>query len=298
VTPENAPIHPTGQNPPTGVVVQYWLSAATDTVGLDFLDATGKLIRGYSSKADSAAQPAQSPDDASFGPPPAPRAPSKRGVNTFVWNMRYPDATSFPGMILWAAGVTGPLVPPGIYKARLSVNGKPVATETFKVLPDPRIKATLADWQEQSRLALVVRDRFSEANDAVKEIRRIKSELADREKKLAAGQQSQFTTLSTPFATALSEVEDSLYQTKNRSGQDPLNYPIRLNNRIGALLGVIQSSDGRPTQQSYDVDKVLTVELNKDLTKLRATIGADLPRINAMLRAAGLKEIESKGPIA
>jgi hypothetical protein len=165
--------------------------------------------------------------------------------------------------------VTGPLVPPGTYKTRLSVNGKPIATETFKVLPDPRIKATLADWQEQSRLALAVRDRFSEANDAVKEIRRIKSELGDREKKLASGQLSQFTTLSTPFATALSEVEDSLYQTKNRSGQDPLNYPIRLNNRIGALLGVIQSSDGRPTQQSYDVDRLLTVELNKDLTKLR-----------------------------
>jgi len=101
-----------------------------------------------------------------------------------------------------------------------------------------------------------------------------------------------------PFATSISEVEDSLYQTKNRSGQDPLNYPIRLNNRIGALLGVVQSADGRPTQQSYDVDKVLATELNKDLAKLRATINANLPRINTVLKAAGLKEIESKGPIA
>jgi photosystem II stability/assembly factor-like uncharacterized protein len=298
LTPENAPVHPTGQNPPAGVVVQYWLGAANDTVALDFLDATGKLIRGYSSKADSAATPAAPPEDGFFGPPPAPRVPNKRGVNTFVWNMRYPDASTFPGMILWAAGVTGPLVPPGTYKTRLTVNGKPIATETFKVLPDPRIKATLADWQEQSRVALAIRDRFSEANDAVKDIRRIKSELTDREKKIPAAQQSQFAALSTPFATALSEVEDSLYQTKNRSGQDPLNYPIRLNNRIGALLGVVQSADGRPTQQTYDVDKVLSVELNKDMTKLRATINATLPKINTLLRAAGLKEIESKGPIA
>jgi hypothetical protein len=242
--------------------------------------------------------PAAPPEDGFFGPPPAPRVPNKHGVNTFAWNMRYPDASTFPGMILWAAGVTGPLVPPGTYKTRLTVNGKPIATETFKVLPDPRIKATLADWQEQSRVALAIRDRFSEANDAVKDIRRIKSELADREKKIPAAQQSQFTALSTPFATALSEVEDSLYQTKNRSGQDPLNYPIRLNNRIGALLGVVQSADGRPTQQTYDVDKVLSAELNKDMTKLRASINSNLPRINALLRAAGLKEIESKGPIA
>jgi photosystem II stability/assembly factor-like uncharacterized protein len=298
VTPENAPVHPTGQNPPAGVVVQYWLGAANDTVALDFLDATGKVIRGYSSKADSSAQPAQPPEDGFFGPPPPPRVANKKGVNTFAWNMRYPDASSFPGMILWAAGVTGPLVPPGTYKVRLAVNGKPVGTETFKVLADPRIKATLADWEEQSRLALAVRDRFSEANDAVKEIRRIKSELTDREKKFPSAQLSQFTTLSVPFATSLAEVEDSLYQTKNRSGQDPLNYPIRLNNRIGALLGVVQSADGRPTQQSYEVDKVLTVELNKDLAKLRATINANLPRINTMLKAAGLKEIESKGPIA
>jgi len=300
VTPENAPNHPVGQNPPAGVVVQYWLGTANDTVALDFLDASGKLIRGYSSKADSAAQPAggQQPEDGFFAPPPAPRVPSKKGVNTFAWNMRYPDASSFPGMILWAAGVTGPLVPPGSYKVRLAVNGKQIATETFRVLPDPRIKATLADWQEQSRLALAVRDRFSEANDAVKEIRRLKTELADREKKMPSTQLSQFTSLSVPFATSISEVEDSLYQTKNRSGQDPLNYPIRLNNRIGALLGVVQSADGRPTQQSYDVDKVLATELNKDLAKLRATINANLPRINTVLKAAGLKEIESKGPIA
>ena len=105
---------------------------------------------------------------------------NRKGVNTFLWNMRYPDATSFPGMILWAANVTGPLVPPGTYRVRMSFGGQDVGTEIFKILPDPRIKATVADWAEQAKLALTIRDRFSEANDAVKEIRRIKAELADR----------------------------------------------------------------------------------------------------------------------
>ena len=112
--------------------------------------------------------------------------------------------------------------------------------ETFKVIPDPRIKATLADWQEQSRLALQVRDRFSEANEAVKEIRRIKAELADRKTKMPVAQQGAVhRAVGNVRARRSSEVEDSLYQTKNRSGQDPLNYPIRLNNRIGALMGVV-----------------------------------------------------------
>jgi hypothetical protein len=201
-------------------------------------------------------------------------------------------------MILWAAGVTGPQVPPGTYKVRMNVAGKPVATETFKVLADPRIKATLAEWQEQSRLALQVRDRFSEANDAVKEIRRIKAELDDRRAKMPAAQRAEYANMSTAFATALGEVEDSLYQTKNRSGQDPLNYPIRLNNRIGALMGVISSADGAPTKQSYDVSTVVTKELNVQTSKLRQIISADLPKINALLRASGLKEIDNRGPIS
>jgi hypothetical protein len=92
-------------------------------------------------------------------------------------------------------------------------------------------------------------------------------------------------------------VEDSLYQTKNRSGQDPLNYPIRLNNRIGALMGVVSSADGKPTQQTYDVYTVLSSELSKDLTNLRKVMAANLPKINAMLRAAGLKPIDT-GPIS
>ncbi|MGH7615991.1 MAG: glycosyl hydrolase, partial [Gemmatimonadaceae bacterium] len=163
---------------------------------------------------------------------------------------------------------------------------------------DPRIKATLAEWQDQSRLALQVRDKFSEANDGVKEIRRVKAELADRQGKMPAAQQSAFAALASTFGTSLGEVEDSLYQTKNRSGQDPLNYPIRLNNRIGALMGVVSSADGRPTQQSYDVYKVVSVELATQITKLRKIMADDLPKVNSMLRAAGLKQIESTGPIS
>ena len=141
------------------MVVQYWFGAANDTVALAFLDATGKVIREYLRKADSSAAPAPLPEDGFAGPAPAPSVPNRHGVNTFMWNMRYPDASSFQGMILWAAGVTG---------------------RSFRVI---------------------------------------------------------------------------------------------------------------------DVDKVLTVELNKDLAKLRAAINANLPRINTTLKAAGLKEIESTGPM-
>ena len=111
-------------------------------------------------------------------------------------------------------------------------------------------------------------------------------------------EKAAYAALSAKFATGLSEVEDSLYQTKNRSGQDPLNYPIRLNNRIGALMGVVASSDGKPTQQTYDVYKVVSTELVKNMANLRKVMNDNLPKINAMLRAAGLKPIDSGGPIS
>src|SRR5262249_57768970 len=136
---------------------------------LDFLDSTGKVIRSYSSKQDSsAAQPAAPAGEDFFGPAPASRVPNKRGVNTFLWNMRYPDATNFPGMILWAANVTGPLVQPGTYKVRMLVGGKPVATEAFRILPDPRSKATLAEGQGQTPPARLGRAWFARRDRRVK----------------------------------------------------------------------------------------------------------------------------------
>jgi hypothetical protein len=312
VTPQNAPLHPVGQNPPAGVQIQYWLKSPNQEVTLEVMDAAGKLVNSFTSKPDaaavadsirraSAAPGAPPPEDDPFTRvAPAPRAPNKAGVNTFAWNMRYPDATSFPGMILWAANTTGPFVPPGTYSVRLSVRGATVGTASFKLMADPRIKATLADWQEQARVALQIRDKFSEANDAVKDVRFVKSELQDRDTKLPAQQRGAFASLAVPFGTELAEVEDSLYQTRNRSGQDPLNYPIRLNNRIGGLMGVVSSANGRPTQQTYGVLKGLSAELDREITRLKKSMNTNLPKINALLRAAGLPEIQPKarGPIA
>ena len=190
--------------------------------------------------------------------------------------MRYPDATSFPGMILWAASVTGPQVPPGTYKVRMTVGDVPVATQSVQ---DPSRSAHQGDGRRLAgavALALQIRDRFSEANDAVTDIRRIKAALADRKAKMPAAQQGEFAALSGAFATAISEVEDSLYQTQNRSGEDPLNFPIRLNNRIGALLGVVQSL-GRPSDASSRTRSTRSCrrELTETLTKLKRADGRE-----------------------
>jgi hypothetical protein len=324
--------HPSGKNPPDGAIVYYHLKDANREVVLDFLDAKGKVIRSFTSKQDSAAaadsvrkmQQAKTREDSLLAAglpkdsvtkllapkpdeedepdfeqiflrgPKQPRVPNKAGLNQFAWNLRYPDASRFEGMVMWAAGVQGPVAPPGTYAVRLNVNGEAAGTQTFKVLKDPRTKATPADLAEQFRFLIAVRDRVTDANDAVKTIRNVKSQIDDRIKQAAAKPQlaRQITDEGTSLKQTLTGVEGEIYQVRNQSSQDPLNYPIRLNNKIAALLGVAGSAESRPTKQSYTVFDTLSKELDVQLVRMRQAFSQQLPRLNGLLKEAGLDEIK------
>jgi hypothetical protein len=234
------------------------------------------------------------PDDfqAGFRPTPAPRAANRRGVNSFAWDMRYPAPTAFRGMILWAAGVQGPMAPPGTYQVRLAVNGRTVGTERFRLLADPRVKGVAAaDYDAQFRFLRRVSSRFSEANDAVKTIRYVQREVDDRREKVTGDDRNAYDQHASALSGSLSSVEDSIYQTKSRSGQDPLNYPIRINNKLGALMGVAGSSAGRPTAQVVEVFDMLSLQLDRELTRMRSTLTTHLTPLNAILRRNNLPEI-------
>ena len=291
-------VNPSGENPASGIAVQYWLKAPAKTVTLDFLDAKGTLIHRYSTSP--ALQPAAPQGGrggggrGGFGGGVA-RPANKAGVNTFTgWDMRYADAHSFNGMVLWAAGTTGPMAPPGTYTVRLSVDDKPVGTESFKLLPDPRIKGvTQADYDAQFALAMKVRDKFSEVNDAVKTIRYVLYQLDQRAKDVPAAQKGAFDGAAGSLRDSLTSIEDSLYQSQSHASEDPLNYPIRLNNRIGALMGVVQSAWGRPTKQSYDVYDELSKLIDVQHRRMTAA-HAMLDRVNGILKTAGMPAIEAK----
>ena len=115
-----------GANPPGGAVVQFFLKARPQgEVTLEFLDGSGKLVNKFSTREAPRTQagPADEEENPFRGAPPA-RLTAQAGMNTFVWNLRYPDATTFPGLIMWAGSTTGPRVSPGQYSVRLTVDGK------------------------------------------------------------------------------------------------------------------------------------------------------------------------------
>lgn len=224
------------------------------------------------------------------------RVANSVGLNTFNWNLQLEGGTTFPGMIMWAAGGSaGPMIVPGQYTVNLTI-GERLETAVLEVRKDPRSTATAADFQAQFDMLIAVRDKTSVANQMVIDIRAAKAELADRVAKAPAARRAALERSSNALADALSSVEQEVYQVKNQSGQDPLNYPIRLNNKIAALYGVVASGDGPPTAQSREVFQILSDSLNIQAGRMRTAVERLLPPVNAELGRLGLDPVRIEVP--
>ena len=290
-----------GQNPPNGVVVYYMLKDKPQgEVTLEFMDSSGKLVKKFSSKEDrqpraAERRPPADDDEEGFGPPQGPtRAPAEAGLNRFVWDLRYPDSTSFPGMIYWAASSRGPVIVPGEYTVRLTANGQTL-TQTVKVKKDPRITSSVEDLNRQLALSIQLRDKASQTNEAVIKIRETRKQVDDY---VARVQDQKDAAKVVESGKALSkrlfEIENELYQTKNQSSQDPLNYPIKLNNKIAAVLGVVQMSDTAPTKQASQVFEDLATKVNAQLKMLDTAMSSDLTSFNKLAKDANIPAVVVK----
>jgi hypothetical protein len=143
---------------------------------------------------------------------------------------------------------------------------------------------TDADLQEQFTLAKQISDRLSQANESVVRIRDVKKQLGERVAAVRAKEQGKGASLAVLAGEALADklttVEGEIYQYRNQSSQDPLNYPIKLNNKLAALQGVVESGDGKPTEPSYAVFKELSGRLDEQFAKLDRLLKAELPAVN------------------
>ena len=301
------PLGPTatvGKNPSAGVVVYYSLKGKpSENIELEFLDGSGKSIRKFTGRiaragaaADGpAAAPAPPPDEGGFfGGGGAPQVPMETGLNRFVWDTRYADAARFPGMILWAGETRGPKIAPGNYRVKLTVDGKSF-TQDFEIKADPRLNATASDYVKQLELGLKIRDKLTETNNAIVQIRDVRKQIEDLLKRLTG--QPNFKTVNdagTALNKNLTEVEEALYQTKNQSSQDPLNYPIRLNNKLAALGGVVGGSEAAPTAQSYAVYDEVVGQIDSQLQKLAQLLKKDVPAFNQLVRDQNIPAVVVK----
>lgn len=271
-----------GENPAAGASLWFYLKdKPKGDISLEILDAAGKSVKKFSSKAPET--PADGGGGGRFGGAPA-RVPAEKGLNKFAWDLRYADAVRVPGMILWAGNTAGPRAVPGNYQVKLTVDGKTV-TETFEVRKDPRVPTTQEEFQKQFDLLTKIRDKFSETSEAILSIRDVRKQVNDyaaRVKDQPTGK--AIVDAAKDLSAKLTAVEEELYQTKNQSSQDPLNYPIRLNNKLAALGGSVAGADAQPTDQQYGVYEDLVGRINAQLEKLKQVMASDVPAFNKLVR--------------
>lgn len=266
-----------GENLNSGVMVQFFLKNAPDSanvVTLEFMDKDQKLIKRYASNAKERREQLE----------------AQAGGNRFFWNMRYPDAEGFDGLILWGGGLQGPLAVPGNYFVKLKV-GKDSAVQAFEIRKDPRSKATQEDLQAQFTFLTEVRDKLTETHKAIKNIRAMREQLNAYTKRLDKTKDKDLLDQIGRTQKQMTEIEEALYQTKNRSGQDPLNFPIRLNNKLSDLAGVVGSGNFRPTDQAVTVKNDITAKIDAELAKLKAIFSNELPKLNEAIKAKNLDAI-------
>jgi photosystem II stability/assembly factor-like uncharacterized protein len=290
-----------GRNPASGVVVYYSLkSKPTTDVDLEFVDAAGKSIRKFTQKlrregeasAQGTAPPAPAGEGGGFGGGgAAPPVTTDVGLNRFVWDTRYPDAVRFPGMILWAGETRGPKLPPGRYQVKLTADGKTL-TQSFEIKADPRLTTAPADYAKQLELGLKIRDKLTETHNAIIQIRDVRKQIEDLLKRVP--QSKPLNDAGTALNKKLTTIEEALYQTKNQSNQDPLNFPIRLNNKLAALGGVVGSADAAPTAQSYAVYDELVASIDAELQKLSQIVKTDVPAFNQLVRDQNIPAVVVK----
>ena len=290
--------------------IPYLLRKPAEKMTVEILDSKGAVVqtiqgavpgagrggrgRGAGAEGRGAAAVGEEDDPAGGGgrgrggPPTTSTA---AGLNRANWNLDYPGAVTFPGMILWGATTNGPQALPGTYQVRLTVDGKS-QTQPLVVRKHPIRNTSDADTTEQFNLALQIRDKISEANNAVIRIRKIKDDVKDR---LSKSQDPQLKAAGDRLTANLSAVEQDIYQVKNQSGQDPLNFPIKTNNRLASLLGMTLRGEGKPTANIYPIFEDLKKELKTETDKLSEILSADLASFNAEAKRAGVDPIGGGG---
>ncbi len=264
-----------GANPPNGAVINYWVKDATDS--------TKAMVTIYDTKHDTVKTFTSDAKDNSR------KVDISTGMNQFVWDMIYGEGERIDGMILWNGVPGGIKAAPGQYFAKVKVD-KDSAEVPFTILADPNYKLSQTDYLEQFNFLLNARNKFNEVQRAIKDIRTLRSQINDFTGRAGKDLSKDIKQLADTINKQMTTIEETLYQTKSKSGQDVLNYPIRLNDKISGVFDAANSGMQAPSKQVKEVFADLSSQADAELTKLRKLKETDIPRLNQLIK-------ESSAPV-
>jgi len=269
-----------GKNHSGGVNIHYFVKniEETDTISLSIYENSGKHIKTFSTKPDTDQK--------------EEKLKVKKGANQFNWNMQYPDAEKVKGMILWWASLNGPKALPGDYKVKLSKNGTSASEQTFTLLKDPRSSATDEDLQAQFDFIIEIQEKLTEIHKTLKNITKIKGQVEQLKSSITDKEKNkEIIELADKIVKDLTEYENNLYQTKSKSNQDPLNFPIKLNNKLAHLNSLSSIGDYKPTDQSVAFKNEIVQLIDVELAKIYSIFEKDVKTLNEKVKQSDINLI-------
>ncbi|MGH9416833.1 MAG: WD40/YVTN/BNR-like repeat-containing protein [Terriglobales bacterium] len=280
------------QNPPGPAVIDYYLAAQpSGAVTIDITNAKGELMKHFSSannRRASAGGRGRGGRGGRGGIGGGDSVPNQAGFNRFVWNLQaLTPPTAIKGEALWAArGGVSPTVPTGLYTVKLTVDGQSY-TRPLKVTLDPRLHASQADLDAQWTMAVNINHKLTEAWGAVRQMLALQGQIVRADK-------SGPSTVSSAGAALNEKLHGVIYEIanlNNKSGEDPLNYPIMLDNKLAALAGRVEECTCAPTTGVQQVYDLLTSQLNTQLAAWRTIQARDVQSFNSLLQQNNLQPV-------
>jgi len=268
-----------GINPPAGVVINYYLKEVTDSakVSIEIFDANKKSIKTFSTNAKEKTD----------------KIELNKGMNQFVWDMLYQPAEKIEGLILWHGNVPGPKAAPGNYSFKIKTE-KDSAQGNFIIKANPVYKLSQQDYEDQFNFLLAVRDKSNDIQKAIKNIRDVRKQISDFTDKQGADLPKEIKQQADTINKQMTTIEEALHQTKAKSGQDVLNFPIRLDDKISGLYDFANSGNAAPAKQVKDAYAELSAQADVQLNALKKIMETDLVKLNGLIREKALPVIGVK----
>ena len=266
-----------GENHPNGVMLYTYFKEKPDSsqkVSLTIRDADGNTIRLFSKDAKEKKD----------------KWTVKDSTRLFVWDMRYPDPLKIKGMYFFWVMQNGPTAIPGEYEAILKVDDDSISTK-FEIIIDPRVQATQEDLQAQFDLLIETRDKLTVVHETINDIRSVRKQIKEVNLKMDEEEFETIVKTGKSIDSVMTVIENEFYQTKNKSEQDMLNYPIKLNNKLGHLSALANMGYNRPTDQMYALKDEVFNEIDAYLKQWNTLVKNEISEFNQMVKDANIDAV-------
>jgi photosystem II stability/assembly factor-like uncharacterized protein len=282
-----------GEAAAVGATITYFLDDDVTTedrsVSLQFFDSEENLVRRVGTKPAGFDDMSEEEKALNAGP----WITVKPGLNRFLWDLRHSGSTRVLGNKTADDANQGPLVVPGSYEVRLVIDGpdgESTLTQRFEVVNDPRVEVSQDDLEHQLEALLAVRDKISQAHEAVITIRSVKDQIAAWSARSDLGDEARDAAES--LKEKLSSVEGELIRPGKHDDMFGGQEPARLNEKLASVISVIASADAPPTKQSLELTAKYSGEIDTQLERLEELLAGDLDEFNALMADSDLPAVE------